>query len=100
MPRYIGTLNVTHRDYVSSETPPSPLSLTPNSQSPLLSPANNTPTRTITPLPEVQIDKNRHVPSLPLINAYSRLFQNGYYLIENHQIPLPRKLNHENHLQE
>jgi hypothetical protein len=62
-------LNVTHRDFMSTgeSTPPSPLSLSPTTnspktRSPMIQPSSsNTPTRTITPLPEVQIDKNRHV---------------------------------------
>ena len=72
MPRYIGTLNVTHRDFMSTieeSTPPSPTNPSPNTKSPkqkspmlLPSSISNTPARTITPLPEVQIDKNRHVP--------------------------------------
>ena len=72
MPRYIGTLNVTHRDIVTTgeTTPPSPLDITeddlsPKAKSPLIPPSTHTPTRTITPLPEVQIDKNRHVTPQP-----------------------------------
>ena len=67
MPRYIGTLNVTYTDYPTSDSsPPSPLSLSPTSHSPKASPATSpashvTPVRNITPLPEVQIDKNRHI---------------------------------------
>jgi hypothetical protein len=71
MPRYIGTLNVTHRDVTANaeSTPPSPLSKSPASDSPKtgspkLTPSSaHAPARTITPLPEVQIDKNRHVSS-------------------------------------
>jgi hypothetical protein len=87
MPRYIGTLNVTHRDYPSSSsgdlTPPSPRSQTPatkspKNQSPDITPSSttHTPTRTITPLPEVQIDKNRHVTphSIPKLTVdYSEM---------------------------
>ena len=76
MPRYIGTLNVTHRDIVTTgeTTPPSPLNLSansnsPNAKSPLIPPVVNAPARTITPLPEVQIDKNRHVIPLSPFNT-------------------------------
>jgi hypothetical protein len=72
MPRYIGTLNVTHRDFTSTSeelTPPSPTSPFPNTKlqkqkSSTLPPLSisHTPFRTVTALPEVQIDKNRHVP--------------------------------------
>jgi hypothetical protein len=64
IPRYIGTLNVTHRDVTTTEesAPPSPTSKSPKSGSPMLAPSStHAPTRAITPLPEVQIDKNRHV---------------------------------------
>ena len=69
MPRYIGTLNVTHRDFTTTSSPqsdpsapPSPLTISPKVRSPAIQPqGSTTPTRTATPLPEVQIDKNRHV---------------------------------------
>src|SRR5277367_4688020 len=74
MPRYIGTLNVTHRDFTTPipqggsdpPAPPSPLTMSPQIRSPALPPQGTiTPSRTATPLPEVQIDKNRHVPPPP-----------------------------------
>ena len=75
MPRYIGTLNVTHRDFITptpqsggcdSSAPPTPLTMSPKVRSPAFPPQGTiTPTRTATPLPEVQIDKNRHVPPTP-----------------------------------
>jgi hypothetical protein len=78
MPRYIGTLNVTHRDIIVTEdsSPPSPQQTnsenfkSPKTKSPMIPPSSsNIPTRAITPLPEVQIDKNRHVFSTPLLNS-------------------------------
>jgi inositol-hexakisphosphate 5-kinase len=82
MPRYIGTLNVTHRDFTSTgdTTPPSPMSSSPTSRSPknrspLIHPSSHTaPTRTITPLPEVQIDKNRHVLSFSMPQLTRQIF--------------------------
>lgn len=68
MPRYIGTLNVTYRDVTMTmdDIPPSPLSKglvskSPTSGSPTHCVSSHAPIRTITHLPEVQIDKNRHV---------------------------------------
>lgn len=99
MPRYIGTLNVTHRDFVSTagqSTPPSPLNPTittqntessPKTGSPMIQPSSssNIPIRTVTPLPEVQIDKNRHVHPSPfryiscvLILDYSEMVTREY----------------------
>src|SRR5436853_2118320 len=93
MPRYIGTLNVTHRDYPSTGdlTPPSPADPTPPKTPQALSPhlqssSSITPSRAVTPLPEAQIDKNRHVYHIPTslqsilwwISANGRSSQNGY----------------------
>jgi hypothetical protein len=67
MPRYIGTLNVTHRDFTSLDesistelTPPTGTTPLPNSP-----PSLSLPPRLTPPLPEVQIDKNRHVLKSP-----------------------------------
>jgi len=82
--------------------------MSPKVRSPALPPQGViTPTRTATPLPEVQIDKNRHVPvplgqtspkypiSLVFGIVDSRSFQNGFSGVQRAKIPqhLHRQLN-------